>query len=276
MRGKYLPKKRLEELDRLLGQRDRSILLALQKCRYLTSGQIGRLLFTGHANQAAGLRAAHRVLVKLRDYGLVEPLERRIGGVRAGSGSYAWSLTESCVNLLNLNNEGCTPRKRSFEPSMNFLGHTLGVNEIYLQLIELCRRKHLELIKTELEPECWRGYTGENGKPAYMKPDMFAVTASDTFEDSWFIEVDMNTESPSIILEKCRRYTLYYKSGAEQKESGVFPLVVWLVPATARKENLKGRIAESAELPYKNIFIVITPDEFEALICNGAAEGGTC
>jgi hypothetical protein len=123
---------------------------------------------------------------------------------------------------------------------------------------------------------CWRGFTGEDGKPATMKPDMYTVTADSKYEYSRFIEVDLNTESPSKVLVKCRRYVHYCKSGIEQKQNGVFPLVVWLVFNVNRKNNLKQYIAECKDIPEsgKALFTVITPDEFEPLIC-GSAEALT-
>jgi len=72
-----------------------------------------------------------------------------------------------------------------------------------------------------------------------------------------------------IVLDKCRRYAHYYRTGAEQRETGVFPLVVWIVPNGKRKSNLRRYIDECRELQLKSIFLVITPDEFETLICEG-------
>ena len=271
MRGRYLSKRRLEELARIISERDKAILRSLQECRYLLTGQVGRLHFTDSANPTAALRAANRAMTKLRDYGIAEALQRRIGGGRAGSGSYVWGLTESGVRLITLQDPEHSPRKRSFEPSLNFLKHTLEVAETFIQLGEICRRNRLELVKSEMEPVCWRSYSGEDGKPAAMKPDLFAVTAGGEYEDSWFIEVDMNTESPSIVLEKCRRYILYRQSGIEQQTRGVFPLVVWLVQSDSRKAKLRQTIADCREIPEasKGIFAVILPHEFETLIRNG-------
>lgn len=277
MRGKYLSKQRLQELTHLLSERDRSILSTLEDWRYLLTGQIGRLHFTNCKNESAALRTANRTMTRLRDHGVVDALERRIGGVRAGSGSYVWSLTESGVNFLHSEDENFAKRKRLIEPSLNFLQHTLGTSETYVQLTEICRSHSLELVQIQSEPACWRGYTSERGKPATMKPDLFAVTMNGDFLDSWFIEIDMNTESPAVILDKCCRYVRYYKSGIEQKEHGVFPLVVWIACSENRKNKLKQYINESRDIPeqYKGIFTVIMPGEFEVLICNGA-EGLKC
>jgi len=271
MRGKYLPKRQLENLDNLLSAKEKAILVSLKQCRYLLTGQVGRLHFTDNASEAAALRATHRTMQKLKDFGVVESVERRIGGVRAGSRSYVWTLTESGVYLLHLNDDSNAPRKRTFEPSLNFLKHTIEVAETYIQLTEICKRNKLELVKTEMEPECWRGYTGMDGKPATMKPDMFAITDSGKYEDYYFLEVDMNTESPNKVLDKCRRYVYYQHSGIEQKNLGIFPLVVWLVFSENRKNKLQQYIADCRDMSEqsKHIFTVIMPQELEPLICGG-------
>jgi len=267
-----LSRRRLEELDRILSERDKSILTSLRQLRYLMVGQIQRVHFTDHANLNAAKRASRNAMNKLRGYGLVEPLERRIGGVRSGSNGFVWTLTDAGVCLVHLHDPEFTMRKRGFEPSLNFLKHTLAVAETYIQLSEICKRNQLELVETEMEPECWRSYTGEDGKPATMKPDMFAKTLNNSYEDNWLIEVDLGTESPNKVMDKCRRYIYYCKTGIEQGKHGVFPLVVWLVHSVSRKNKLQQYLAECLEIPEasKAIFTVIMPEDFEALICRGA------
>ena len=182
--------KLLVKLEERLCDRDKEILVSLLKCRYLTTGQIERLHFKENISHTAALRAANRGLAKLQGYGLIEALRRRIGGVRAGSGAYVWTLTTAGAKLLHLNGSDDLPRKRFFEPSSAFLEHTLAVSETYLQLIEICASQKLELIKAELEPVCWRRYT-EDGSSTILKPDLFSVTAAGTYEDAWFLEMDL-------------------------------------------------------------------------------------
>jgi hypothetical protein len=263
-----ITKRRLEELDETLSDKDKAILRSVQLCRYLTTGQIHRLHYHDSKNALAGLRAANWGTAKLRGLGLLDVLDRRVGGFRAGCKSFVFVLTEAGVNLLKFMTKEYSPRKRDFEPSIHFMKHTLEVSEVYVQLVEICRQHQLKLVKIEMEPNCWRGYKDENHKPATMKPDMFVVTDDDIYEYYRFIEVDMNTESPSVVVEKCRRYALYYKSGLEQKEHGLFPRVIWLAYSENRKAKLQQYIIGSREIPEhrKNIFVVITPSEFEALI----------
>ena len=270
IKKQYAAKQLLEELDSILSERDKAILRSLLQCRYLLTGQIRRLHFTDSANPAAGLRATNAATAKLKNYGLIEPLERRIGGVRAGSHSYVWTLTESGFRLLNLNDGEVIKRKRSFEPSVSFLNHTLGVSETFVRIKEMCEGYQLELIQLELEPACWRNYA-KNGKLMSLNPDLFAVTQNDRFQDSWFIEVDCGTESLNKIMEKCRRYVRYRNTGIEQKKHEVFPLVVYLVANENRKNALCRYIADCREIPEpsKNIFIVILQNELETLIYGG-------
>ncbi len=270
MIGGRVLRRQLEEFHRLLGERDMAVLRSLEKCRYQTTGQLQRLFFLEHSNVSAATRAANRSLKKLREYGLIHSLERRIGGVRAGSGAFVWLLSEAGVRLLHLNQPSYNIRKRFFDPSPIFLRHTLAVAEASTQLTEICRQYEIKLEACDLEPDCWRRYTDELNRSAILKPDMFAVTVSDGYEDSWFIEIDLDTESPMVVLEKCRRYCHYFKNGTEQKRLGVFPLVTWIVLSPARKESLERHITKHRELQPKNIFQIITADKFEKLIRYGA------
>lgn len=77
----------------------------------------------------------------------------------------------------------------------------------------------------QIEPECWREYS-EYGSQLSLKPDLYAATVSGEYEDRYFIEVDLDTESAPKVIEKCERYHKYYWSGLEQEENGVFPLTV--------------------------------------------------
>ena len=264
---KRITQNRLEEIAPEIDQRNRDVLSAVRHCRYITTKQIQRLYFTDAATPSAGLRAANRCLTRLKNLGLIGTLSRRIGGVRAGSGSLIWYLTQGGERLLRLSNSGPHTRKRFFEPSPHFLAHTLSVAECYVQLTEICDGRGLKLVDIELETDCWRSYS-HKGKLTTLRPDLFAVINCGDYEDRWFFEVDLKTEAPVTVIEKCRRYYQYYQSNLEQKLHGVFPLSVWIVPDEARKESIVAHIrAEFAKLP--RIFIVITPDELKKLIRQG-------
>ncbi len=270
-----LSQKRLTELRKTLSERDKKILSALRHCRYMLTSQVQRLYFTNMVSPIACLRTARRILSKLKDLGLISTLTRRVGGVRAGSSSLIWYLTSAGERLLRLGDDGAHTRKRFMEPSIQFLAHTLAVAECYVRLTEICHQgENLKLHAVEMETDCWRAYS-RNGKQTTLRPDLFAVTHCDKYEDRWFIEVDLNTEAPPTVVEKCRRYHEYYRSGIEQEKHKVFPLTVWIVPDAARRDSLVSHIrAEFAGQP--RLFAVITPDEFEPLIQQGVEKGVLC
>lgn len=266
--GIRVGKNQLEKYSEELTERDREILSSLKKCKFLLTGQIQRLHIIDASTQKAARRAAARELRKLKDYGLVATLERRIGGSRAGSGSLIWHLTEAGERFLVMDNPEQYTRRRYLEPSRMFLKHSLAISECYVQLVEICRRTSgLTLLSVDWEPDCWRPYT-QHGKIVSLKPDLFVATKSDGYEDRWFIEIDLSTESPSTIIGKCDRYRGYYRSGLEQKQFGVFPVVVWLVLDAGRKDRLRTAIQEAYPKGGK-LFIVITANEFERLIRQG-------
>ncbi|MCL2082069.1 MAG: replication-relaxation family protein [Oscillospiraceae bacterium] len=248
-----ITKSKLEKYKQVLSSRDKEILQSIQKCKFIKTDQIGRLHFGSATTPSAGLRAATRKLTKLHKMGLVQTLRRRIGGVRAGSTSYVWTLTTAGRVLL-----GEKPT-RPYEPTYIFLKHTLAVSELYTRLYT----SH-KLMKADFEPTCWR-------KSGTLKPDLYAVTENGEFEDYWFFEVDLDTEAPSRIMRKCESYGKYCLSGIEQEEKGVFPKVVWLVPDEKRRGTLYRYIGEHLS-EYAQLFAVITFDDLDKVVIDGAGE----
>lgn len=123
-------------------------------------------------------------------------------------------------------------------------------------------------------PECWRAYTNASVSLS-LKPDLYAAVVTKEYEDRYFLEIDLATESPAKVIEKCRKYHDYYRSGLEQEESGMFPLTVWIVPDAARKEKLIRHLKETfGKLP--KLFAVITCDELEHLILEGGDRDMLC
>lgn len=266
--------KRLEEIEPALSTRDNDILKTIQAYRYLTTSQLQRLHIVDAPSRSAALRAMSRNLKKLKELHLIDTLDRRIGGVYHGSNSFVWHLTAAGEHLLRLTDHKARLYKTSFEPSTYFLIHTLSVSECFVRLTEICRSKGISLTEAENEPHCWRPYN-RAGKIVSLKPDLFAITRCDDYEDRWFFEIDLATESPVKIIEKCHIYHQYYQSGLEQKQFGVFPLVVWIVPDATRKESITAHIRAEFE-KFPKIFIVITPEELETLLRQNVEMGSLC
>lgn len=269
-----LSRRQLVEIGSRLGERDLEVLRSVQRYRYLLSGQVQRLHFVDAATDTAALRATNRNIKKMKELGLIDSLARRIGGVRAGSSGLVVHITHAGERLLRLHDHRAYPARHSFDPSPYFLAHTLAVAETSIQLMEICREYALELNVLELEPECWRSYSGY-GTMLSLKPDLYAAISSSEFEDRYFFEVDLSTESPSKVVEKCKKYHDYYRSNIEQQESGVFPLTAWIVPDDTRKASLITHIREEFKGQPK-LFAVITSSELETLIRLGGDREMLC
>ena len=231
----------LQAISDNLSDRDWRILHSLTAHPFLTTLHIQRLHFADHASISSGSRVCRRVLSRLAAIRAIQHLERRIGGVRAGSASFVWRLGPVGERLLQRALGGADgPRLRRKEPSLHHLDHCLAVAETHIRLLEAGRSHAPELLRLQTEPICWRPYATLGGGQAVLKPDLYAVTASGDFEDSWFIEVDRGTESLPTLLRKCGQYEDYRRSGVEQRDRQVFPLVLWLLPDERRKACARG------------------------------------
>lgn len=260
---------RLARIQHELSQRDHDILRSVQRHRFLTTAHIQAFHFSDHATEDAASRICRRVLMRLLEGRLIEHLERRIGGVRAGSGSYVWRVGLVGDQVLR-RASGDGVRGRRKEPSARYLEHCLAIADAHLALVTAARAGRLELLRADTEPACWRHYQGAGGQPEVLKPDLHAVTGSCEFEDHWFIEMDRATESLPTLLGKCAQYEHYRRTGREQHDGGVFPAVVWVVPDQFRLDKLRAALSGSRTLD-SDLYRICTPDSFADLICRGAA-----
>jgi hypothetical protein len=159
-------------------------------------------------------------------------------------------------------------RRRFTEPSPLFLDHTLAIAEAHLQLVRAARCRQLELLSVNIEPDCWRRYTGSAGAPEIVRPDLYVVTASGAFEDCWFLEIDRGTESPAAISRKCRAYEAYWRTGREQDTRRTFPLVTWVAPDEQRAKRLNSVISTARNLN-RDLHRVTTGERMIELITGG-------
>jgi hypothetical protein len=245
--GHNSQRRQAERLQTKLTNRDHDVLTSLQDHHYLTTTQLQRLHFKNHQTTAAAGRICRRSLTRLVRLGLIEHLERRVGGVRAGSASYVWRLGRIGDALLRLQSPQ-RPRARHKEPSLLHLQHSLAIADTHLAFLELARQAAIELPTVVTEPACWRRYLAASGAMVTLKPDLFVMTVSGEFEDHWFIEVDRGTESLPTLLGKCAQYEDYRRTGDAQHDDGVFPLVLWLMPSEQQADRLGKAIAQAKEL----------------------------
>ena len=190
----------LVKLSSLLSDSDVVVLTSIGGLRLATTGQIERLHFADHATPAAGARAARRTLARLHALRLVARLDRRVGGVRAGSSGFVWSLAPAGQRLVTkAGPAGGAAIRKPWTPSLAFVAHRLGITELAVELAEAERRGTLAVAQFVAEPTCWRSYIGSGGARSWLKPDAHVVMSDGEYEDSWFIEIDQGTESPTAI-----------------------------------------------------------------------------
>ena len=278
--------KDIAKLLELLSERDLSILESLRIHRVLTTALIRRLHFPitgeprepghskGHATEMAAAVATIRVLARLESRHLIARLQRRIGGVRAGSSGITWQLGASGERLLRVQH-GDPARRRYSEPSPAFVAHTLAAADLAIQLHELARRGVIELLRVEAEPDCWRTFLSAHGTRQWLKPDLFAITAGGDYEHHWFIEADNATEHGPVIVRKALIYQQYAATGIHQQEHGIFPVVVWVVPDAKRKKIITTALSDEPrlrELRDAGLFHVVTTEEFPAFVTRDATD----
>lgn len=157
---------------------------------------------------------------------------------------------------------------------MHHLRHSLAITELYVLLNELAHEtSNFKLEVFQFEPDCWRGWLDSLSGRSIIKPDAFVEVSLDDYIDSYFIELDKSTESLNRIINKSKHYIRYYNLNIEQnKNQGVFPLVLWVVPDEKRKLAIETRIQETLN-NYWELFQVITLDEFKDYVSGGIKNG---
>lgn len=224
-----------------LSVRDQAIVADVGRFRVLSGDQLRRLHFPVEpgGSLAGAVRRSQRVLKRLVGLGVLVALERRVGGVRAGSAGYCYVLGYRGQRLVY-------PSKRARSEHTlgeRFVYHAVDVAEVYVRLMDITREPTgdlVELLSLETEPDCWRDYLLPSGSVQILKPDLFVAIGAGDHEHRWFVEVDRATESLSRVEHKCRLYLAYLRTGQEQATHGVFPKVLWTVPTDKRRRQLEG------------------------------------
>jgi len=213
-----------------LSDRDHTILTDLERVRVLTGAQLQRLRFADIAPSSRA-RDRRRVLTRLADHGFVSTLDRRIGGVRAGSAGHVYRLTPTARRLFDMQREQPTRRPRT--PGAPFLTHALTVSDIYVTLIEASRINDFCVSTFDTEPACW--YATGNG--VYLKPDAYLVLATSTYKDCWWLEIDRATESKPRIKHKIQNYIDHLTIGGTGPD-GIPPRILFSVPDHQRTQAI--------------------------------------
>ncbi len=256
----------LERLRTALSARDYAILDDVARCRLMQGRQLQQLYFPVgiHASLPSAARSSRRVLRRLVDRRLLITLERRVGGVRAGSEGLVYGIGPVGRRLLKTGRGGLQR-----EPSLASVTHTLTVAECYVRLRLAERSGSAELLALQVEAEAWRYFTTFGGR-GLLAPDLFVQLRVGHEELAWWIEVDRGTEHRQSLRRKAERFVAYYRSG-EAGQFTLFPRVLWLVPHVARATGLSTSL-RSSRAAAPGLFVVSTEDQALAVLL-GHQEG---
>lgn len=196
---------------------------------------------------------------------LLERLPRRIGGVRAGSAGYIYSLDVAGQRLMNPDR----PRwQRPWPVGTPFLDHSLAVAELYVSLREAQGLGRLVVAGFQAEPASWRSFPGPGGGRMVIKPDARVRLRLGRYEDTWMVEADRSTESLPTVRRKCELYIRYWQSG---REGEIFPRVLWLVPDQRRYDQLVDLLGRLPEDTWPLFTVALFAEAVPRMI-QGAAE----
>lgn len=239
-----------------LTKRERRLLSDVHKLGLMSHVQLAALLNVDSASEASAAssaRAVRRTLKRLTDLGLLARLQRRVGGLRAGSAGFVYYLGPAGQRLIAYwDGRGLVRGRYRPEPGGRYVRHRLAGSQLYVDVRLAAQRSELDLLDFQAEPDCWRSYLDGMGGERLLKPDAFVRLGIGAYEERCFVEVDLGTESRPVIARKLRAYLDYFLAGTEQAVSGVFPRVVLLANSDERKDALVevcGRLpAESWQL----------------------------
>jgi hypothetical protein len=216
-------------------------------------------LFWSKGELESRARQARRALRRLAEWRILDRQPRSVGGRRAGSRGYIYSLGPAGVRLLD-RESGVRVRCLGV-PGDRFVAHVLSCTELVVRMEEAARRGDLELIEApQTEPECWRSFLAGFGGRVVLRPDLFVRIGAGTLEDRWFVEVDMATEASGTLTAKFKRYLAHYRSGREQHEHGIYPRVLWAVPHGRRAAQV-GEVLRRQPVEAQRLLSVCLLDE---------------
>ena len=243
-------------VQRSLTDLDRQIVRSLATVRLASGRQLQRLYF-GDGEAAA--RRAGRCLKRLTDLRVLGRLERRTGGVRAGSTGFVYVL-----DVIGQAMDGL-PGRRPWQLGNAFVTHGLLVTECYVLTTEAAAAGAFSVGGFMTEPDCWLSFTGPGGLTV-LKPDALAVIESGEFIDRWWLEVDNATESPSRIAAKAALYAQAYRLAATGRQP--FPKVLWVCTDAERERRLIRTLRALPE-PDRDLMAVCRIDGLTAVVAAG-------
>ena len=226
--GGYVGAAWLERLRDGLSARDWAVIRDVARLRLVTGAQLERLHFADLAETSRPV-VRRRVLGRLVRGRVLDTLERRVGGVRAGSSGLVYALDIAGKRLMARDGRATRPSL----PGERHVRHVLAVGQLYVDLAELARAGKLALDEFEAEPASW----WPDGHGGRLKPDAHVLVANGNHSDHWWVEVDLATEHLPTLKRKLMTYLDFYNQG-QLGPDGIMPWVLVTVPDAKRLSEI--------------------------------------
>lgn len=213
-------------IARRLNQREREILRTLFDQELLLTYQLRVLFFSS-------LRRCQDVLKKLSDLGLIQR-DYPSQPVGVGKGQSQWTLTESGVRvvavMLGLPRSSIEwmPRK-SFHDADRHLDHLLGVNRLFVSLVEA------SLLHPDHGLEKWVTERYLRTKKSWIRHDGFGRYQHPGGACDFYLEYDRGTEWRDQLVRKLRGYILMAIKWTEEEDPRQFVNLLVVVPNDKRE-----------------------------------------
>lgn len=267
--SKSRSKKRLPRLKRVpveqrpplyMKDRDIDIIRTIYKYRALTSDQIERLLFVEPGKpKPKNSRCNVRLQALFHHEFIFRDEQPR--KVHEGRKPLIYFLDKRGAEFL-AELDGRDVSEIEWKPSYNdvksdFLDHTLATNDVRVDIALACQLKGYQLInwidETTLRSDETREYvyldTGRGTKQRFaLVPDGYFTIEADGGRFHTLLEIDMGTQSGTVIKRKVRSYLHFEKSGRYKAKYGVKSTmrVLFVTKGDIRTENLR-KVAEENE-----------------------------
>jgi len=246
----------VERLRQSLSERDWAVLHDVARLRLVTGGQLERLHFV---NLGAVSRPVvrRRVLGRLVQARVLATLERRIGGVRAGSEGLIYYLDTAGQRLLIPDGVA----RKIDPPGERYMRHVLAVTELYVSLSEQALAGGLRLDEFGAEPASW----WTDGRGGRIKPDGYVRVSNPDHADTWWLEVDLATEHLPTLKRKLAAYLDYYRRG-QLGPDGIMPLVLVTAPSAKRCSDIVRLIRQLPQQGAELFTVALHNDAAEVIV----------
>jgi hypothetical protein len=248
----YLPKheRATKRVAFVLTDRDVEILRAVNRYRYLRTGQIRRLVFPENTTEQSARRRL-KYLFHNGYLGRVMPFVR----VGEGSSETAYYLDRAGRDILQQGGEEIAAYAAGGQVKHQFLDHALDISEFRVHL-ELALADHpaVEIHRFTADFEVKAHTTDAVGKRRYklfdevahpvskesyvVYPDALIVLRGkgslEQYQRLYFVEIDRGTEGLNVIKDKIIGYSLYLKQNVFAK-FGKFKGFVVLFQTNSKK-----------------------------------------